>query len=621
MNENENFSKEQQSYLQGLIMGADVARAIRGLPILSNACSSSPAVLERLQIGGSSAAASNHGMLPAGSNPNSLYPPIHLEAQKSWESKGKSLCAEEKAKRDKDWLSVWNEIGVRAQAGEFPKGTDVFLTKFYGMFYVAPAQNSFMCRMRFPGGWIRSDQLNGVARLADEHAGGYVDITTRANLQLREIPVDRPLEVLMGLRDLGIINTGAGADNVRNVTCSTLSGIDPTELIETYSLARELHYHLLHKKELFGLPRKFNIAFEGGGRISSLAETNDVSWQAVQLVDSEGHESSEVGMLLGLGGITGHNQFARSTDVVVKPKQCIPVCEAILRVFIQHGDRTNRKRARLKYLLDEWGFDKFIEHVEKEYGQTLRRLQPNQYIVPDHIDRWAHVDVHPQKQEGFHYLGIICPVGRLTSEQCRFLATIANRYGDGTLRLTVWQNIILPGIRTDDLEVVKGQIESIGLDWRRSSIRAGLVACTGSAGCKFAGADTKADAKRLADYLEARLEIDQPINIHFTGCHHSCAQHAIADIGLIATKVEQGEDMVDGYHILIGGRTGIDPSIGTRLIENVVAEEVPYEVERILELYLDHREQGESFADYAKRADWSLFTLPSLRSTLTEEGL
>ena len=597
MNKSESFSKEQQAYLQGLLLGTDVARKVRNLPVVSGSgiglASGSPNGIS-LQIGGNNVAVSPH------------LPLIHLEAQQSFEAAGKTLVAEEKAKRDKSGLGMWSEISERANKGEFPKGTDVFMSKYHGLFFVAPAQNSFMCRMRIPGGVLRSDQLSGLADVADQFAGGYADITTRANFQLREIQAGNAINVLMGLRDLGIVTLGAGADNIRNVTASTLSGIDALELIETLPLARELHYHILHKPELYGLPRKFNIAFDGSGRISSLAETNDISWHAVEVAESSQGLEAGVYFLLGLGGITGHGDFARPTGVLAKPNECVAISEAILRVFIQRGDRTDRKKARLKYVLDAWGFERFLKEVESEFKQPLRSVASDRFVQPNHIDRWAHVDVHSQKQLGLSYVGVVLPVGRVSSQQCRGLAKIASRFGSGSIRLTVWQNLIITDIAIEDIESVQQAIEELGLDWRASSIRAGLVACTGSAGCKFAAADTKRHSMILAEYLEDRFDLAQPINIHFTGCHHSCAQHAIGDIGLIATKVEVGEEMMEGYHILVGGRTGMDFAIGKKLFESVVFDNVPAAVESILDHYIKNKTPHESFADFAQRSDMKM---------------
>ncbi len=596
MNAPAEFSKEQQAYFQGLMMGHDVARKVRGLPILSS--SGSPNGTS-IQIGGEKP--STHvGHLPKS----------HMEAQNRFESAGKKLVPEEVAKREKDGLEMWSEIADRSAKSEFPKGTDVFLTKYHGLFFVAPAQNSYMCRMRLPAGILRAEQLVGVADIADNFAGGFADITTRANLQLREISAANGIHVLSGLRDLGIVTQGAGADNIRNVTCSTLSGLDPTELIETHGLARELHYFILHKRELYGLPRKFNIAFDGSGRISSLAETNDISFHAVTIDESSADETLPAGVyfLLGLGGITGHNDFARPTGVLCKPEECIRVCEAILRVFIQHGNRTDRKKARLKYVLDEFGFPKFLKFVEVELGQPLRFVDQAKYKQPDNIDRWAHVGVHSQKQAGLKYVGVVLPVGRMTTEQMRGLANIASRYGNGQLRLTVWQNLLITDVADENVVPVQKALQDLELESDASSFRAGLVACTGNAGCKFAASNTKGQAIVLAEYLESRFTLDQPINIHLTGCHHSCAQHAIGDIGLIATKVpaivDDEETMVEGYHILVGGRTGLDPKIGTKIFDSLAFDDVPMRVASLIQFYLDNRGSEQTFAEFATGASW-----------------
>jgi ferredoxin-nitrite reductase len=202
----------------------------------------------------------------------------------------------------------------------------------------------------------------------------------------------------------------------------------------------------------------------------------------------------------------------------------------------------------------------------------------------------------------------------------RGLATIAETYGTGEVRLTVWQNLLIPHIESHYLAAVCQSILDLGLDFKASSFRAGLVACTGSAGCKYAGADTKANAMELSAFLESKFQIDQAINIHITGCHHSCAQHAIGDIGLLATKVEVAStdadadeddtEMVDGYHILLGGRTGGDPMIGVKVFDSVSWSECPSRVAMIIEHYLRNRKLYESFEAFSRREDWLAFASP-----------
>ena len=529
---------------------------------------------------------------------------IQIAAQDRFVAAGKKLSAEEQAKRKfVSGLDTWDLVLEHARDARFPKGTDVFMMKFQGLFFVAPAQNSFMSRLRIPGGVLQSYQMRGLATLAETCAGGYADCTTRANLQFCEIGPDKTVDLLLGLADLGLIIRGSGADNIRNVTASATGGIDPDELVDTIPLARRMHHYILNHREMYGLPRKFNIAFDGGGRIHTLEETNDIGFTAVRV--SEG-KSAEPGVYfrLTLGGITGHQDFARDTGVMCAQGECVVVAAAIVRAFAEHGDRTDRKKARLKYVLDRLGFDGFLAEVEKHLpkGVALRRFPLDQCDPRPTVNKHGHVGFHRQKQDGLYYVGVVLPVGRMTPAQMRGLAAIADRYGSGTIRLTVWQNLLVSDIRADDVPAVKEAIVALGLDWTASSVRAGLVACTGAAGCKYAGAHTKQDAMAVADYLDGRVRLDTPVNLHLTGCHNSCAQHFIGDLGMIGTKVAVGEDMVEGYHLFVGGGYGHDAEIGRELYRDVTSTELPLVLERILNGYLQHRAgPAESFHQFVVR--------------------
>jgi ferredoxin-nitrite reductase len=217
------------------------------------------------------------------------------------------------------------------------------------------------------------------------------------------------------------------------------------------------------------------------------------------------------------------------------------------------------------------------------------------------VDRHGHVGVHEQAQPGLCYIGIVARAGRLSAAQLRGLAAIAARRGSGTLRLTVWQNLILSDVARAQVPETLAEIEALGLATSASAIRAGLVACTGNAGCKFALADTKRHALALADYLEPRVALDAPINIHLTGCPNSCAQHYVGDIGLLATKVDCGEDEVEGYHLVAGGGSGAAAGLGREICRDIPADQLPRRLERGLGAYLAHRAAGESFRAFATR--------------------
>jgi len=573
------FTAEQQHYLQGFAAGCTSLQG--GATFAQTLAAMQPAA----------------AVAPAG--PGDARQ-IHWEAQERAIAAGGKLSAEEQAKRDKDPFQMWDELEANAASGKFPKSTDVFLYKYHGLFYVAPAQNAFMCRLRFHGGLTNSHQFRGLAEIAEQYAGGYADVTTRANIQLREIRPENATHVVTGLMDLGILTRGAGADNIRNVTGSPTAGIDRAEIYDTRPLTKAMHHYILQHPELYGLPRKFNIAFDGGGTISALADTNDIGFFAVRVGAGQGIEPG-VYFRMELGGITGHHDFARDCGVLLKADQCVAVAAAVVRVFIEHGDRTDRKKARMKYVLDRFGLEKYLAETEKHLGFRLPRLplaacEPRTQPIPD-----AHIGFHSQRQTGRYYVGVVLPVGRLRADQLRDLAAIADRYGSGTIRLTVWQNLLISDIAQADIPAVKQAIEAAGLSASATNLRSGLVACTGNGGCKFAAANTKQHALRLVEYLEQRLQLDQPVNIHLTGCPHSCAQHTIGDIGLLGAKVPVGEELVEGYHVFVGGGYGDNRRIGRQVAAGVAFDCLPPLIEQLLRAWQAERAVGERFQAWAGR--------------------
>ncbi|WP_289297627.1 NirA family protein [uncultured Reyranella sp.] len=516
---------------------------------------------------------------------------------------GGRLVAEETAKRARHPLDRWDELVGRAGAGQFPKGIDVFLTKYHGLFFVAPAENSFMCRLRMPNGILNAWQMRGLADAADAFGGGYADMTTRANLQIREIPARHAVDLLLAVQDLGLTARGSGADNIRNITGSPTAGIDPQELYDTRPLCRAMHHYILNHREMYGLPRKFNIAFDGGGRVPVLEDTNDIGFVATEVTGGEGFEPG-IYFHLQLGGITGHLDFAFETGVLLKPDECVPVAGAVVRAFAIHGDRTNRQKARLKYVIDRMGREAFLAEVEKEHGAKLRRAAGAQLAPRMLADKHGHIGVHRQKQAGLNYLGLVLPVGRMTSAQMRGVAEIAERFGSGTIRLTVWQNLLISDVADRDVGLCITAFAALGLRVEASALRRGLVACTGNAGCKFAAANTKGHGLKLVEHLERRLAIDTPINIHLTGCHHSCAQHYVGDIGLIAAKVERGEDSVEGYHVFIGGGAAAtaEQAMAREYASSIAFDDLPPLLERLLSAYLARRlSAAESFFEFCRR--------------------
>jgi ferredoxin-nitrite reductase len=516
------------------------------------------------------------------------------------------LCREELWKYEQNPLDIWDKLLAHAGENRAPEADDIFRFKFHGLFYVAPAQDSFMLRLRMPGGIVTSTQMRGLGCIAEQWGSGRADLTTRANMQIREFQPKDIVRVLNGIHALGLSSRGAGADNIRNITASPLSGIDPIELIDVTPFADALHHYILNSRDLYGLPRKFNVAFDGGGAVSVVADTNDIGFVAVRV--GEGHSvPSGVYFRVLLCGITGHQQFAIDCGLLLRPEQAVAVAAAMIRVFIHHGDRTDRKKARLKYLVDRWGVEKFVAEAEKRLAFSLLRVPGNECEPRHPINRAGHIGIHPQRQPGLHYVGVSVPVGRLPANQMRALAGIAEEFGSGELRLTVWQNLLIPSIPTERLEVAVQSLRAAGLDCAAGAILRGTVACTGNRGCRYSATDTKAHAVELAKMLDARFNIDQPVNLHVTGCPHSCAQHYVGDIGLMGTQVGGAE----GYQVVIGGGSDLDKGLARELIPSIPYSDLAPAMESLFEAYLERRAPNESFLEFSRR-----HSIPELQSFL-----
>ena len=510
------------------------------------------------------------------------------------------LIFEERVKRELHPLDAYQHLLDNAVRNKAPEKEDIFRFKWNGLFFLTPTKEAFMARLRIPGGQLRTFQLRELAKIAKELTTGYVQITTRANLQIRLIqPKDAP-EVLRRIQSVGLHTRGAGADNIRNITANPTAGLDPRELIDVLPLCHEFAQIIINDRSFYDLPRKFNIAYDGGGLIGTVEDTNDIGVRAVKV-------GEEVLFRIALGGATGHKAFARDLGVLVKPAEINKVITALVRVYIANGNRGDRKKARLKHLLETWTLDQYLDETEKLLGWQLRRGAPDQSEIRDPKSEipHSHIGIHPQRQNGLNYIGVAMPVGQITPKQMLRVAEIADLYGSGEIRLTVWQNFIIPNVPDAYVATVRKALRKIGFDTQQSMLRGGLIACTGNSFCKFAQANTKAHATALADYLEKKLTLDQPINIHLTGCPNSCAQHYMGDIGLLGTKTKVAGESVEGYHVFIGGGFGAHQAVGRQIFTGVAFEDLKLTLEKVLRGYLRHRTEGESFQAFTQRHEVS----------------
>jgi ferredoxin-nitrite reductase len=512
------------------------------------------------------------------------------------------LTKEERIKHDQHPFDAIDQLMMDARWNAKPEADSIFRYKWNGLFWLSPVKDGYMCRLRIPGGVVKSFQLRELAAISRELTTGYIQITTRNNFQIRLIEPKNCPEVLRRIQGCGLHSRGAGADNIRNITMNPCAGYDPCELVDVRPFVNDLATRIIASKEFYDLPRKFNIAFDGGGLVSSVEDTNDIGASAVEIgQNSEGLEPG-VWFRIALGGVTGHQTFASDWGVVVSQDQLIPVTIAIVRVFIRDGDRTNRKKARLKYLVEKRGLDGFRDDVEALLGFKLTRLaQDSPAQLPRKFSQQGHTHVgaYPQKQEGLHYIGASVPVGQMTARQMERVADLADSYGTGEVRLTVWQNFIIPNVPTAFVPTVSKALKKLGFNTEQSPLRNGFVACTGNRYCKYAASDTKGHAIAMMDYLDKRVKLDRPVTIHFTGCAHSCAQHFMGDIGLLGTKAkgESGE----GYHITVGGGFGENRKVGRQIFSAVPFESLGETLESMLKAYLARRQVDESFHVFCNR--------------------
>ena len=508
------------------------------------------------------------------------------------------LIFEERVKRELHPLDAYPALLENAVANTAPDKEDIFRFKWNGLFFLAPNKDAFMARLRIPGGQLRTFQLREIAQVAKDLTTGYMQITTRANFQIRLIQPKNAPEVLRRIQSVGLHTRGSGGDNIRNITANPTAGVDPHELIDVLPLCHEMAQIIINDRFFYDMPRKFNIAYDGGGLIGTVEDTNDIGAKAVKI-------GEEIFFRIALGGATGHKAFARDLGVLVRPAELNKVVAALVRVFIENGNRSDRKKARLKHLLETWTLEQYLEETEKLLGSKLQRepLAPDSIQYPGEKLPHSHVGVYPQKQGGLNYVGVAVPVGHMTPKQMLRVAEIADLYGSGEIRLTVWQNFIIPNVPDHFVSTVEKAVRKIGFETHQSNLRSGIIACTGNAYCKFAQADTKGHALSLANYLDKRLKLDQPVNIHFTGCPNSCAQHSMGDLGLMGTKTKFGGASVDAYHIFVGGGFGSRQAVGRQVLNAIAYDAVPEMVEKMLRGYLRHRLPGQSFQAFTSSRD------------------
>ena len=462
------------------------------------------------------------------------------------------------------------------------------------------ATQYFMVRIRVPNGILSSEQVRVLAHLSERYARGVADITVRQNLQFHWVTIESLPDLLEGLWKAGLTTTGACGDVARNITGCPLAGLDGHELIDASPLALEIDRALGGNSEFYNLPRKFKISITGCRHWCTYPEINDIGLTATT---RERNGRQEVGFSLRIaGGLSTNPHLGVRLNAFIQPDQVVRVVRGVAEIF-RASDvlRQSREKARLKFLFLEhgWTAEQFLEELQRVIGFTLDPAEPEEPPVDIHRD---HVGVHPQKQAGLVYVGASVLRGRITPQQLRTAASLADRYADGRIRTTIMQNLLIVNVPEEHSATVAKELEAAGLPVSASVFARGTVACTGSEFCKLALTETKGFARWLSQELEDRLPgFEEQLKLNITGCPNSCGQHWIADIGIEGKKIKVDGRMVDAYYFCVGGSLGQFASIARPVGYRCAATDVPDAIERLLTHFTANRGSAENLREFLAR--------------------
>ena len=485
----------------------------------------------------------------------------------------------EKVKAAKDGLDVKNELEHFAKIGweAVDKADLETRLKWLGIFYRPVTPGKFMLRMRVPNGILNSEQMRVLASAIERYGDeGTADITTRQNIQLRGIHLEDIPEIFARFKEVGLTSIQSGMDNVRNLTGSPVAGIDPDELVDTRVMNQKVQDMITNNGEgnyaFSNLPRKFNIAIEGARDNSIHAELNDLAFIPA-------YKDRVLGFNVLVGGYLSAQRCAESIPLGVwlpaEDDAVVDLSRAVLTVYTENGGkeglRTSRPKARLMWLIETWGVEKFRQSLEQELGYSLADAAPKDEITQDKKD---HLGVHPQKQSGYSYIGMHVPMGRLSAEPMFELARLAEVYGNGEIRLTVEQNAIIPYVADENVETFLSEplLEEFSIS--PSTLTRSVISCTGARYCNFALIETKQRALKLAQELDRELDLPNRVRLHWTGCPNSCGQPQAGDIGLMGTKVRKDGKAVEGAKIFAGGKVGHGAELGTLIDKGVATDDL-----------------------------------------------
>ena len=485
----------------------------------------------------------------------------------------------ERFKRDKDGLDVEADIQRFVRDGwEAIEESDRERLKWLGVFFRRQTPGRFMMRIRMPNGFTNAEQLSVIAELSRECGTGFVDLTTRQQVQLRGFAVGDLPHIWERLTAVDLVSLQTGMDNIRNVIGCPVAGLTEDELFDASRVVSEFNQAFLRNKAFTNLPRKFNVAITGCTENCTHGETQDLSLTpAIKIIAGE-----EVkGFNIAIGGKIGSGGLRPATPLGVfcRPEDAAGLCSHITLMFRDYGPRRARNRARLAFLVEEWGIDKFRRELERRVGERLLP-QGRDARTSRHHD---HLGISRQKQSGMCSVGLNVPVGRITADQLSGLARIARRYGNGDARITTSQNVIIPNVPEHVLPQMTSEPLLRELRHDPTDMMRGLVSCTGIDYCHMALIETKELAMKTARELDERLGPGKKLlTMHWSGCPAGCGNHTGADIGLLGKNVKIGDEIVDAVDVFVGGQSGPNAKAGTRILEDVPCSDLPRVLEQVI---------------------------------------
>jgi len=500
----------------------------------------------------------------------------------------------EQWKQQKHGLDVWPDM-LRYASERRPMANiddaELERMKWYGAFYRRrDGAGTYMLRLRVTAGELTAAQAKTVAYVAYEFGYGIIDVTTRSNLQVQGLAIADVPAALARLEAVGLSARQTGHDNVRNVFGHPLAGIDPEELLDTRELCRDITALVLDNRDYADLPRKFNIALSGRDQHASYYWTQDVSFLAHRAADGE------TAFQVLIGGTQGQNpRVGWHLPLSVRPDQIVPVVQTLLELFRQQGGREKRDAARFRFLIERIGVPGVLDWLERRIEFPLQPCvsPPPPPVAYDELTGWR-----AQKQANRWAMGLCVPLGRLSWQQMEAVGVLAKRWGDGTLRTTPEQGLIVPNIPTGFKDAAATSAAACGLSVHADTLLLNTVACTGKQFCNIAVTETKGHMLQLIESLRKKSLALHGIRIHMSGCPSSCAGHFTADIGLKGVRVRRLLGTREGFDVYLGGGLAGEVTLGTIYRLGVDVHQLPQMVEEVVRQFYLHHKSGQTFSSY-----------------------